>query len=622
MANPKPRRQIRPRQGMDALIAPLNATGGKGIGVASSRTNALGDVSGQHPVIGFTSSKDYSKWAALVPAFGEIAQAAIGILAKRQEDKSAEEKKRLADLQKQQDIIDTIHGAAMGQRLLSDVDEKTRSGDMSSRDAEAYILSHLEEHRISPAFMKAAGEYALKATEVAYTNDRVRVKEAQVTNFMGITRQGFASMYENYDPGNREDYAARRMAIYNGREALGLSEADIRGLELETIILQARKAARDNPLKSEALMALAEAEGDDGTPSLAALLPDGYAKLDRLREYIDSAVLQENKQEAAEAKRVFQETTKENYITAVMELSQLADVDAIHAWEAENIGGKSADDLKAVFGDHRAEIVNAVSRLKANPKPEGNDQALAEWSMAVQRQQAEWQDIAADNRLNDKQKAQLYGTMRDMTQKAQLGYISDAQLASKLLVDLQEAWTESVYSTPWSGSRMLEPGRPPVVTPEGIFYQSELFRRLKDVDPKLDVVENNKQKQEIAQEIKNEIISGRIRFKQHAANLDEPVPELRLSIKAKEGEPFTETELSALGKCFNDGGGAKVKEVFGVNMFELAGPEQLRIASEAQRQRAELDALRSHSLFNNPRMDEALGNYSRQIMGMPMYIDE
>lgn len=493
MSNPSPRRQIRPRQGMDALTAPLNATGGRGIGIASNTTRALGDTGGQHPVIGFTAGKDFNKWAALAPALAGIAQVAADVVMKRYEEKTAEEKRRENELRAQQEVIDTIHGAATGQRLLYDVEEKTRSGEMSGKDAEEYIRSQIEDNRDSLAYTKALGKYALKANEIA----------------------------------------------------------------------------------------------------------DGYARLDKLRDHIYDTVLKETKLEEAEASRVFQETTKDAYIDAITELSQLADADAVKAWEAENIAGKSVDELKAIYGDHRADIVNAVSRKKDNPKPEGNDQALAEWSMAIQRGTAEWDDVKADTRMSDKQKVQLFATMRDMTQKANLGYISDAQLASKLLLDLEGAWKESIYTTPWGGSKQIDPSRPPVITPEGLYYQGELFKRLKDLDPQLDVVESNRQKQEIAQEVKNDIISGKLRFERQAANLDESAPELKLSVKVEEGKPLTDRETTLLAKCYNDGGAKRIHEVYGFHMFKMKMPEQVRIASEAQRMKAEIDAIKSAGVMHD-----------------------
>ena len=615
MANPsrRQRQPIRPRLGMESLTAPLNSAGGRGIGVAASPTNALGSLHGN--TVFAPGSADNGKarmWANLSSSLGNLLrpfqdrldreQARAERAAERAQiraENAAEEmrKEAQAQIKARQEGIDRIHGAAVGNRLLSEVEEKTRLGEIGLFGAEDYIQSRLAEEGMSPAGTKAAEAYVVKALGIAEQNDRGRILETQTNEYLAVIRQGFADLHSAYDPDKPEEYAAQRTAIYDSRKTLGISGEVINEIEMTSLVNQAKRYASIDPIRAESLLDLAEQKRPDGSPSLAASARDGYTTLERLRDEVAATILAESSRERIEAENDMKSATRENFINDIITVSRLENAEAAKKWAVENVDSLPPEALRAKYGDNVGEMLGVVERAKSNQKPEGNDAALTEWTMAIQRGTAEWEDVNRDKRLSDKQKAQVFGTMKDVTQRAALGYVSDAQLAAKLLTDLEKAWPDSVYGTPWTASRQIEPGEPPVITPEGLYYQGELFRKLRDLDPDLDVIASNRKKMEIFQDVKNAVVSGKLRFRDNAGSLQETFPELKLSEKVKEGERLSDPDVSALGKALHDGGAPRIRDVYSLDYFTLDPQDRKRIASEAQRQKAELDALRANTFF-------------------------
>ncbi|MCD8139842.1 MAG: hypothetical protein LUE17_08710 [Planctomycetaceae bacterium] len=409
--------------------------------------------------------------------------------------------------------------------------------------------------------------------------------------------------------------------LFQDRKTLNISGDQINNLELASIVNQAKRFASTDPARAHMLMDLAEQIRPDGSPSLAASAPAGYSTLQALREEIANTIVADAETQRKEAERTLQESTKDNYVQALTDLSQLEGADAVNAWAADNVDGLTQEQFKAHYGDYRGEVLNAVSRFRSGQKSQGNDTATAEYMEAIQRGVAEWEDIHRDERLSDLQRQRLFAAMNEQTQKAQLGYMPDATLAGKLLSDLEASWSDSVYATPWMASQQIEPGKPPLVTPEGLYYQGQLLKRLRTLDPDLDVTTMNQKKMEMLQEVKDDILSGKIRWRDQAVSLQEPYPELKLDQKLKEGERLSDANVVNIAKAFNGGGVQQVRDSFGIDYFNLDGVEQKRIAAEAQRQKAELDALHADTFFGRITSDEteeALRVFSDQIMGLPV----
>lgn len=630
------RQRIQPRPGLENLMAPLRSAGGNGIAVASSPTNANGDLNARGSVIGFNDPKVSSGWTSFLSAsLGNIL--AAGIAARQQIEErnaqedaeerkrlQAEEEKRQAAVKARQDVIDEVQGHALGNKLFADVNEKTRSGEWSPGQADDYLTERLKENQDSLVVMQTAGEYAKKAIMQAGINDRQLIQETQVGNYLALTRQGFADLYANYDPEKPYEYVAQRDALYNGRKALGISGQQINEIEMASLSTQIKKFATTDPLKAQTLLDLAERERPDGSPSLAASVEKGYETLDAVRDAMAADVLRESLLEKETAERTLKESTQDNYINAVMELAQLQTPEERQAWADANITGKTPEELKAVYGIHRADVVSTVENMKSRKTPEGNEQAVADWTMAVELGTAEWDDITSDKRLTPPQQARLFRAMRNATQRVELGHMQDVQLAARLLGDLQNAWPNSVYQTPWMASGEPEPGKPPVVAPEGSFYQGELLKRLRQIEPNLDPQESNRQKLEIMRDVENDILSGRLRWADSVGKTGEPVPALKLSEKVKDGGTLTPPEVKSIAKAFNEGGSARVKEAFGVDYSGLNGGEQKRIMAEAQQQKAELEALQTESFFG--RVVSLLSGWkentamslANQIAGVPV----
>lgn len=555
----------------------------------------------------------------------QIAQAKAEAEAEKARNKAEREAEKAAAkaeavVKARQDSIDRISAAGTGAALLSEVNEKTRTGEWSKEDAYNNVLELLQSNTGSPAFTKGLEAYALKSLEMAENNHTQRVRGEETNAFLGATRQALHDLYSNYDPDRHQEYAQARTEIFESRNSLGIQGSQINSLELVEVTNQVKRHAVDDPAKAYMLLDLAEQLRPDGSPSLAASVADGYSTLQALREHVADTVLKESETERNESKQILADSTKDNYLNMLVELTG-KDADSAKQWEADNIAGKTEEELKATFGDYRADVLKALEQMKSPKVPEGNDQAVAEWTLSIERGEADAEDIKNDNRLTKRQQGAFLLSMQSMTQDATRGYLPNSHLADMLLSDLQAAWPESVYKSPWSASREIEPGKPPVITPEGNYYQNEFLKRVRTLDPELDPQESNRQKLEILQDVRNDILSGKVRYQDNAGRIEGTFPELKLSEKIKEGQSLTEQEVRAAGKTFNEGGVERVREIYGVDYFKMDPQEQRRIAAAAQQQKAELDALKANTFFNrmtdyfaNDDADIILRNYEVQMV--------
>lgn len=494
--------------------------------------------------------------------------------------------------------IDQISGEVVGIRLASEIGSQARSGQMNLADAEQHVRSIMQQEGGSAAFMKSFLPHARASLQLAGDAEYGKALRDEKDSYLAVTRQGFNDLHAAYDPDNYDDYARVRTTIFESRNALGISGQAIDDLEMTSLVNQINRAAMDDPIRAQELIDLAERMRPDGSPSLAASAPNGYATIQTLRENIAQGIVAEAKQAKADAAATLKETTADNYVSTLTALQRAQTPEEAAAWAKENVDNLSDAELKTRYGDHRADVLNAVHAAKSNRSIPGNDVAMAEHLGDIQQGTATMNNIYNDSRMNPLQKAKLIGVMRETTQKSHLGYMADSQLAGMMLGELETAWPSSIYRSPWSASLQTEPGKPPVVSPEGIFYQGELLKRLRMLDPELDVTKANQGKMEIMQDVKNDILSGRIRWEDHAVNPSEPVPQLKLSVKVREGQKLTRNEVHALAKTMNGGGTQEIESAYGINYFSLDGHEQKRIAAEAQRQKAELDALESERFFN------------------------
>lgn len=612
MANRSQREPIRPRLGMDALLAPLNSTGGRGIGVAATPTNALGRLQSDSVIApGSSRSKSAEMWANFLPAFGNLIKVATDKMDKEQAkaDREAErariraenEAERArdraeAELKARQDAVDRLAGTALGNRILSEVSEKSRLGEMTAAEAQEYITSQYASTGSNTA-MRAAEPFALKAIGIAEENHRNRILETQANEFLAVTRQGFHDLHEGYDPDRYDDYVIQRNALYESRHTLGLKGTDIDAIEMESLSAQAKKFATSDPMKAQRLLELAERVRPDGTPSLAASAKDGYIALEKLRGEVANTILVEAERERAEADRTRRETTGDNYFSAIRELSEKQTPDEVKQWEAANIAGKPDAELKERFGSHAGDVLNTVEARKSG-RIAANAEAMAEWQLRLQAGETDWEEAKRDPRTSDVQKNLIFSIMKQQEQDVRKGYIPDSQLSVRLLADLEKEWPQSVYRTPWTGTELSEPGKPPSLRVEGSFYQGELFKRLRKLEPVEDVNESNRRKLEVVQEVKDDILSGRLRFGDNMGALKDAAPELKFSEKIKDGVPLTATDYTALGKLYSEGGRNKVLASAGVDIFSLPTQDQLRISGEAQQHRAKLDALKANTFLS------------------------
>lgn len=497
---------------------------------------------------------------------------------------------------------DFTSGRLAGLTVAREINEKIEKEGWGLEEASEYYDSALASVNASTAYIKGFDTIAWKSVEKAANAGLTRQSEEIQDTLNASLRQGFEDLHGNYDP---DVYHIARQELYDSRDMHGIRGSQINEFELQSIENNAQRFASTDPLKAQQLLALAEQKRPDGTDSLAASIPGGYTRLQKLREVVNNTIIKDNALTDAELKREIAETTKKNSLDALSTIAQMGDPEAVRQWAEENIKGKSLEELETLYGDYRSDVLGKVKSAQSNIRPEGNEQALAEWSMKINRGQAEWEDIRDDKRLNDPQRAQLYSNLNTITQQAAKGYLTDAQLAVKLVNDLEQSWPNSVYGSPWTGSRTLEPGKPPVVTPEGSFYQGELLKRLREADPVLDVNKSNEQKLSIAQEVHDEIITGRLKFNAYDGKVNEPIPELKLSQKIKEGVTLSDHDVTALGKAYNNGGPARIRDAYGVDLFALNEMEQRRVAGEAQRQKAELEALKSQSFWGDiPNTDD------------------
>lgn len=586
----------------------------------SSGVPAATRVSAMAPVTRNSHVSDNTRWAgsgfrALSGTFNEMAnqleqaerKAEIEAKIAQRESQAAskqaekEEKARL-------DNVDITNGKLAGLSFARTLNEKADSEGWGFDDASEHFQAARDAVKDSPAWQKGFDTYAWKALEKFAVVDSANEQGQAQEIFNSQMRQGLDDLHNAYDP---DTYYQSRQELFNSRDTYGVKGSWINTVEFESIENNALRFASSDPVKAQHLLELAEQKRPDDSPSLAASIPGGYTRLLKLREAVNNSIVRESRLADTELKQEHAETTKGNYLDAITTIAQMGDPKAIQKWETENLKGKSPSELEALYGDYRADVLSKVRDFQSNVKPAGNEQALTEHMMNIERGQAEWEDINQDNRISDYQRAQLYGKLSTITQQTQKGYLNDNQLAIKLLSDLEQSWPDSVYGTPWLGSRNMEPGKPPIVTPEGNFYQGELLKRLREAEPNLDVVESNAKKLGIVQDVHNEIISGRLKFDAYDGKINEPVPELKLSEKVKDGQRLSASDISSVAKTFNTGGAKQIRDSLGVDYFALHGDDQRRVAAEAQRQKAEVDVLQSRSLLNRTR------KAFRDTLGLP-----
>ena len=510
------------------------------------------------------------------------------------------------------DAIDRIAGEAAGLRLFSEVEEKTRTGEMGTvEQARESINALISENAHSPAFLKKLEPYAIKGIQAADANIHGRQQAEEMNTALGLFRQGFNDLHTAYDPERHDDYLQARTELFESRKDLGISGQALNELELASIANQTKRYAMTEPAKAYALMELAEQSRADGSPSLAASAQNGYSTLQQLHEYVARTVIEDSDREKRESASTLKETSQDNYISLLRELDQLPNAEVAGEWAKEKFDNLSDSELKVQFGDYRGQALRAVLEAKSNQQPVGNDAALAEHLDAIQRGTAEWGDVDTDGRLSRTQKVKLFGEMQRATQDARLGYMSDASLANMLMEELESNWSQSIYKTPWSASRQPDPSKPAVVAPEGAYYRGVLLKRLREVEPNLDVNASNQRKLEIMKDVRNDVLSGRERWADNAGTLDGPFPQLKLSEKVKDGLSLSDTEVAEVARTFSGGGSRQVKDAYGIDYYLLDGEEQRRIAAESQRQKAEIEALRSQSFGS--RMRQGI----RDTLGLP-----
>lgn len=499
------------------------------------------------------------------------------------------------------DAIDRISGEAAGIALLAEVEKKTRAGEMDFTQAREYIIASMQGENPSSAYMKKFEPYALKGVQAAGVQQFDRAQAEQAQSFAALARQSFNDIHGAYDPDNYDAYAQARTTLFESRKTLGISGQAIDEMEMISLSNAVTRTIQENPIKAFALLDLAERQRPDGSPSLAATAPNGYATVNTLRATVAAAILTDSENEKKESAATLKETTYDNYVNSFMALNTLESPETRQQWIAENFDGLSDEEFKAKYGDYRDKMFNTVQAAKSNQKPVGNEAAMTEHTYAIGRGTAEWQDIENDDRLNGTQKAHFFNELKKATQDARLGYISDASAAASLLGELESGWSHSVFGTPYSASIQSESGKPPTVSPEGLFYQGELLKRLRQLDPATDVNESNRRKLEVVQDVRNEILSGRLRWADNAGSLPGPFPQLKLSEKVREGQRLSPAEVSEVAKAFNGGGIRQVRDRFGVDFYAMDGEDQRHIAGEAQRQKAEIDALKSQSFLTRTR---------------------
>lgn len=592
--------------------------GGGRIGTpAAANVSGMGDMGGGQYI---SRGDDFNIWRAMSPTLDAMIRYTEKEESRQRAEADKIRNKAEAEMEARAAAVDRISGAVAGVDLLADIQERTRLGKLDYNGAAQEIKSFFEGNTSSSSFSKGLLPFAEKALIAAQANDSGRKQEAEFDSYAALTRQGFRDLHNAYDPDRPEEYAKVRNELFSSRDTLGIAGSAINEMEMFSLENTVRKFASSEPARAQALLDLAEQKRPDGSPSLAASLGDGYTRLEKLRDELAVTVLAEASREKTEATASLKNTTEARYMQDYIAVSRLESPDVVRQWETDNIKTLTPEQLIAKYGEHTDDIMRTIKVLSSSKAPEGNEEALSEYSIAIQRGDGDWDAVRQDSRLNDKQRAQLFGIMKETTQKAELGYVPDAAMARKLLIDLESQWSGSVYETPWMATRETEPGKPPLVTPEGIFYQGELFKRLRQLDPKMDVTESNRMKQEMTRDLANEILSGRLRFQEQTGRTGEQAPRMRLSERLKEGGTLSPVDVSNMAKVYAQGGQGRVREVFGVDFMNLAGQERRRVMGEIQKRKAELDAIKANSLFGGGNKIETFGRYySSNPFGIPEY---
>lgn len=343
-------------------------------------------------------------------------------------------------------------------------------------------------------------------------------------------------------------------------------------MEMTSLASHAKRYALTDPMKALNLLDLAEELRPDGSPSLTEALPDGHSTIENLRDTIASTIVANADYEAEMTESAVRESTKTNFIDTLTELSALSDSDALTEWEANMMANASTAELTAKYGIYVPDVLNAISQVRTGEQSKGNGIEYAELSEGIRRGIVSWDDVAIDDRIGPSQRQRLFTVIKEQDERAQLGHILDSQLADKLIVNLNEK-SPDIADSP-DKTRL---------------YQNELHKRLQGIDPGLDVDTANSQRLEIMQGMIDEITTP---------EPEEPAKPLVSSIQVNSGVPLTVDQIRDFGKAFNRGGMKGVREMYGVDFFQMNGQEQRALLAEIQGQRLEAKARESAGTTN------------------------
>lgn len=635
MANKPTEKQITAR----AQSPALQTDKGDRIGVATGPTQALGDLFGGS-VISRPHTTNYSAWANVSATLADIMQTYDRFHARQQQEKERERNKAEREAQRAQDKAEreaeraqdkaeraaekeaerleklerekrdsllTVEGVNFGASFKTEALQKVEAGEWTPDDvverAQKEIGSLNPEGSALWKAAKADVESAIKESHSLYMNRTLGAANTEIAN--GI-QQGFHNALDAYDPDSPEDYVLKRTSLFQSKDGAGITGPAFNEMEMEALSNQVYKYALTDPNRALAFIELAEKERPDGSPSLAASANNGYTKTANLRKHVAEKVNATATTERKEADELRKESTKEAYTKALIEISELNTSEEVAQWVVANWDSKSVSERQAIYGDNVPNLIEKLSKRQTattgTQKHPDNEKAFSEWSIAITRGTASWDDVEEDERLTEPQRARLFREMTKKQQDEKAGFLSTATLGGLLLDKVEAGWEGSIYQTPYKASARPSAGKPHVVVPEGAFYLNEYQKKINQLDPETDPQTSNKQRLDILEETVSDIHSGKIRYAQVASNPQE-VPELKPAQKIMEGIPLTENEVNTAARMLNDGGVTAVKEGFGLDVIALVPQERDRIMAKAQAMKAELEAIKANTWFG--RMSNA-----------------
>ncbi|MCD8139841.1 MAG: hypothetical protein LUE17_08705 [Planctomycetaceae bacterium] len=110
-----------------------------------------------------------------------------------------------AEIKARQDSVDRITATTVGNNFLTQIAEKSATGEWGPAEAEEAALSILQGEGSTPMFSKTFESYAVKGLGLVAENFSKLKREEETGACLSVARQALHDLHANYDPERFEE---------------------------------------------------------------------------------------------------------------------------------------------------------------------------------------------------------------------------------------------------------------------------------------------------------------------------------------------------------------------------------------------------------------------------------